>query len=209
MSRPARRIPTRPYHHGDLKAALLNEAEAILERDGVKALTLRAIARAAGVSHTAPRNHFGDLTGLLSELAAVGFGRFGVALETAMRQAGDDPRTRMKAMGRAYVVFARTHPGMFVLMFRSEQLDGSRPALRAAIDAARRGLRDATTEKTADKPLTPLQLSAQATAAWSLVHGFAVLLLDGRLDGLLKSLPGKRRVDTLLDAVLATSRVDD
>lgn len=205
MSRSA----ARPYHHGDLKAALLAEAETILEREGVQALTLRAIARAAGVSHTAPRNHFGDLTGLLSELAAVGFGRFGAALDSAMAKAGDDPQGRMKAMGRAYVMFARTYPGLFVLMFRSERLDSSRPALRAAIDAARQALRQAAAAKTSNRPLAPLQLSAQAAAAWSLVHGFAVLLLDGRLDGILKALPGKQRVDTLLDAVLATARVGD
>src|SRR5262245_33569186 len=66
----------RPYHHGDLRAALLAAAEEILEKEGIQALTLRAAARAVGVSHTAPQNHFGDLTGLLSELAAIGYRRF-------------------------------------------------------------------------------------------------------------------------------------
>ena len=68
MSELSIESPPRAYHHGDLKAALLAAAEAILERDGIQALTLRAAARAAGVSHAAPANHFGDLTGLLSEL---------------------------------------------------------------------------------------------------------------------------------------------
>src|SRR5438105_9211291 len=71
------------YHHGDLHEALLQAAEAVLERDGVQGLTLRAAAREAGVSHAAPTHHFGDMTGLVSELAAVGFRRFTAALSDA------------------------------------------------------------------------------------------------------------------------------
>jgi AcrR family transcriptional regulator len=166
-------------------------------------------ARAADVSHAAPKNHFGDLTGLLSELAAVGYHRFGAALAAAMAAAGDDPRTRMKAMGRAYVGFAKSHPGLFTLMFRSERLDPERPALRDGIDAARRALRAAAYARAPVKPLPPLQRAAQAAALWSLVHGFATLLLDGRLEGMIRSLPGAEDADSLLDAVLATVRVGE
>jgi AcrR family transcriptional regulator len=202
----------RPYHHGDLKAALLAEAETILERDGIQALTLRAAARAAGVSHAAPTNHFGDLTGLLSELAAVGFNRFSAELMAAMEAAptkatGDDNKTRSNAMGAAYVRFARRHPGLFVLMFRSERLDAARPALRDAIDAARLALRAASGEPA--QALSPRQMAAQAAARWSLVHGFAMLLLDGRLSGLLGSLPDGEDEDDLLDAVLAMTLIGE
>ncbi|MDP1883319.1 MAG: TetR family transcriptional regulator, partial [Bradyrhizobium sp.] len=65
-----------PYHHGALRDALLTAAETVLERDGLGGLTLRAVAREAGVSHAAPTHHFGDLTGLVSELAAIGFQQF-------------------------------------------------------------------------------------------------------------------------------------
>src|SRR5271155_3479730 len=106
MTKPASRRPRRPYHHGDLKVALLAAAERILEQDGIQGLTLRAIARKAGVSHAAPNNHFGDLTGLLSELAALGYRRFGAAVEAATVAAGSDPASRMKSMGTAYVSFA-------------------------------------------------------------------------------------------------------
>ena len=197
----------RPYHHGDLKAALLAQAEAILETQGIRALTLRAAARAAGVSHAAPRNHFHDLTGLLSELAAAGFHRFGAEVAGAMAAAGDDPRERIMAMGRAYVGFARAHPGLFTLMFRSEQIDPGRPALRDAIRAARQVLQAATLARAGGGALPPLELAAQATALWSLVHGFAVLLLNGRLDGTIRSLPGGVTAEELLEAVLATVRV--
>jgi AcrR family transcriptional regulator len=199
----------RPYHHGDLKTALLREAELVLERDGFQALTLRAVSRAAGVSHAAPNNHFGDLTGLLSELAAVGFNRFGATLGKAMDAAGEDPRDRMTAMGQAYVGFARAHPGLFALMFRSERLDDAHPPLRAAIGDARQALRAAASARAPAIPLSPLQLVAQAAALWSLVHGFAMLLLEGRLEGMIKSLPGEEDADSLLAAVLATARVGD
>src|SRR5271156_1021705 len=82
----------RRYHHGDLHAALVAAAEEILERDGIQALTLRATARAAGVSHAAPAHHFGDLTGLLSDLAAGGYVRFAAELANAMESAGQDPK---------------------------------------------------------------------------------------------------------------------
>lgn len=195
---------TRPYHHGDLKTALLTEAEAILERDGIQALTLRATARAAGVSHAAPTNHFGDLTGLLSELAAVGFNRFSAALMAA-RTTGGDPASRARAMGKAYVRFARAYPGLFILMFRSERLDTGRPALREGMDSAAQALR--ATGAPAGDDVPPLHGLAQAAARWSLVHGFAMLLLDGRLNGMIASLPDETGPDELLDAVLAVTRV--
>src|SRR5471032_2109867 len=72
-----------PYHHGALRDALLDAAEVVLERDGLAGLTLRAVAREAGVSHAAPTHHFGDLTGLVSELAAIGFRQFSAAMTAA------------------------------------------------------------------------------------------------------------------------------
>src|SRR5262245_12412967 len=77
--RAAKHAP--PYHHGSLREAMLRAAESILERDGIRGLTLRAAAREAGVSHAAPKNHFGDVMGLLSDLAAVGFARFRAVME--------------------------------------------------------------------------------------------------------------------------------
>jgi AcrR family transcriptional regulator len=203
------RASPRPYHHGDLKAALLEQAEAILESDGIPGLTLRAIARRAGVSHTAPNNHFDDLTGLLSELAAVGFMKFGAALNAATTQAGDDPRDTMKAMGLAYVGFARAHPGLFSLMFRSELLDPSRPALRDAIADTRTALRNQISARSPARKLTPMQIAARSTAVWSLVHGFAVLMLDGRLDSTINALPGQEDAGSLLDAVLSITQLDE
>src|ERR1700749_866010 len=110
-----------PYHHGALRDALLQAAERVLERDGLAGLTLRAVAREAGVSHAAPTHHFGDLTGLLSELAAIGFRQFNAAMAAA-GASSTVPLQQAAARARAYVAYAQAHPGMYGLMFRTERL---------------------------------------------------------------------------------------
>src|ERR1700688_2080962 len=101
-----------PYHHGALRDALLEAAERVLERDGLAGLTLRAVAREAGVSHAAPTHHFGDLTGLVSELAAIGFRQFNAAMASACDSA-TTPLSRALARPKAYVAYAQAHPGMY------------------------------------------------------------------------------------------------
>jgi AcrR family transcriptional regulator len=193
---------SKPYHHGDLKQALLKEAERILEEEGIQALTLRAVSRAVGVSHTAPQNHFGDLTGLLSELAAGGYRRLGAVLSSAVQAAAPEPRLRLRAMGRAYIAFVRAHPGLFTLMFRSERLDSAWPALQDAIANLRQILREAVGAVThVETPASPLDAVAQTTAVWALVHGYAMLMLEGRLKTAVAGLPGESAA-TLFEAVM-------
>jgi AcrR family transcriptional regulator len=181
-----KRHAAKSYHHGDLREAMLSEAERVIETDGIQALTMRAAARVIGVSHTAPRNHFGDLTGLLSELAADGYRRFAKALIDAEAAAGPEPRDRLRALGRAYIRFAAGHPGLFTLMFRSDQLDHERPALREAMAPARAALTNAVTTPTdaGDTTLSKVQ-AAKIAALRSLAHGYAVLMLDQGLSDLL------------------------
>ncbi|WP_374446015.1 TetR/AcrR family transcriptional regulator [Stella sp.] len=197
--------PPGAYHHGSLRRALLEAAEAILERDGVHGLTLRAAARDAGVSHAAPKNHFGDLSGLLSELAASGFERLREEL-LARARPGQTAAERKAAIGYGYVAFARAHPGLFQLMFRSERLDPRRPSLADAMQGAFQVLAG-----TAGVPAAPAAAASPAqvadiAAAWSIVHGFAMLMLDGRLKPLLARLPPGGDEMDLLRAVLDRAR---
>jgi AcrR family transcriptional regulator len=199
-------MSAKPYHHGDLAPALLRAAEDILEREGLAGLTLRAIARRAGVSHMAPAHHFGDLSGLLSELAAHGYRLFGERL----RQAQDNPAERSvaRATAQAYVAFAREKPGLFLLMFRSERLDFERPALaEAASGAAQALMRSAGVSPAAVTQSGPAV--ARMVFDWSVVHGFAMLLIDGRLNPLL-AMPGQQRdparlLDDALNAAFGPS----
>jgi len=195
-----------PYHHGALHEALLQAAETILERDGLPGLTLRAAAREAGVSHAAPTHHFGDMTGLLSELAAAGFRKFGAALREAAA-AKTSAADRMDAMGEAYVAFARNHPSMFLLMFRSERLDVERPALRDAMDEAfellMRGVSD---RRGVQMQPASLGILAEIVRAWSMVHGFAMLMIDHRLEPVLQVLPAGTNEHDLLHAMLTRQK---
>jgi AcrR family transcriptional regulator len=194
-----------PYHHGALRDALLEAAETVLERDGLSGLTLRAVAREAGVSHAAPTHHFGDLTGLLSELAAIGFRQFNAAMVAAGAN-GTSLVEKALARARAYVAYAQAHPGMYGLMFRTERLDMTRPSLCEAANASFEGLAGAIG---ANRPgqaaggSLSLDQAAAIARAWSLVHGFTMLLLDNRLTDMLRRLPKGTTAETLLDAMLS------
>ncbi|MGY3606283.1 MULTISPECIES: TetR/AcrR family transcriptional regulator [unclassified Bradyrhizobium] len=209
-ARPARRqrrSGEAPYHHGALHEALLTAAERVLERDGLAGLTLRAVAREAGVSHAAPTHHFGDLAGLLSELAAIGFRQFNDAMRAAVA-GGATIAEKGLARAKAYIAYAQAHPGMYGLMFRTERLDMSRPSLHEAASAAFGGLAGAVGESRhehIEEQKLSLDQAAAIVRAWSLVHGFTTLLLDGRLSDVLKRLPEGTSAETLLDAMLHSS----
>ena len=199
-----------PYHHGDLHEALLQSAERVLERDGLAGLTLRAVAREAGVSHAAPTHHFGDLSGLLSELAAIGFRMFNAAMVDA---GNSETLPLMKALARAkaYVAYAQARPGMYALMFRNERLDMTRPSLHEAATASFEGLASAVGAGRQQNlsggvpEALSLEQAAAIARAWSLVHGFTMLLLDGRLKDILHRLPAGTGADQLLDAMLRST----
>jgi AcrR family transcriptional regulator len=205
--RPAGANEDTPYHHGALRDALLEAAERVLERDGLAGLTLRAVAREAGVSHAAPTHHFGDLTGLVSELAAIGFRQFNAAMAAAGSIGGSGLEKAM-ARAKAYVAYAQAHPGMYGLMFRTERVDMTRPSLHEAASAsfaALAGAIGASRQEQIHEEALSLGQAAAIARAWSLVHGFTMLLLDGRLADILRRLPKGTDAETLLDAMLKST----
>ena len=180
--RPAAKPPGR-YHHGELRRALLDAALAVIERDGVSALSLRALARRLGVSHAAPAHHFPDKAALLVEIAREGFERFGAALAAAADAAPDDD-ARLAAIGRAYVDFALAHPATFRVMFGRELAElGSPPAVLAEASgkAYQVLLRGAEAALAPAPPERRPPVELVAFAAWSAVHGATMLWLDGPL----------------------------
>lgn len=174
----------RSYHHGNLRAALLEAAEAELEASGIERFSLRAVAKRAGVSHAAPAHHFGDATGLLTTLAAIGYR----ALDAELREGGDaepDPRRRLDGAGPGYVRFAMSRPALFRLIFSSARPDFADPELKDAADAAFATLaRDIATLTGAD-PFRSDPAMHDLMIAWGLVHGLADLMNAGRLKPLL------------------------
>ncbi|MBL7254826.1 TetR/AcrR family transcriptional regulator [Paractinoplanes lichenicola] len=149
------------YHHGDLRRVLLEATAAAIQEHGVAALSLRDLARRAGVSHAAPAHHFGDKAGLLTAFAAAGFEELATAL------AGDD----FLEMGVAYVRFALSRPAHFEVMFRPDLYHADDPALLAARAKSSEALYGEDTDKTAGQ------------AGWSIAHGFATLWLSGAFPG--------------------------
>jgi AcrR family transcriptional regulator len=125
----------RPYHHGHLRAALLDEAERMLRGRGAQALSLRELARNLGVSHGAPRRHFPDRQALLDALAERGFQRLGGELRAAYDRAGADFKSRLHATAAAYVRFATRDAALLELMFAGKHGDHA-DALRSAADDA-------------------------------------------------------------------------
>lgn len=130
------RIPTsRPYHHGDLRAALLQSAERTLREKGAAALSLRELARATGVSHAAPGRHFKDKQALLDALALAGYERLNQALSAATDAGPDaDFEQRLTALARAYLGFAVDNPELLELMFARKHEPDSSDRLAAAVD---------------------------------------------------------------------------
>lgn len=171
--------PPRTYHHGDLHAALLAAAEAELAETGVEGFSLRGCARRAGVSHAAPKHHFGDLTGLLTAVAIHAFDLLGrrIDAETGPLQPGTPAHLLATATG--YFAFALERPELFKLMFRTERL---REGDAALIAAGRTAFTRAVVAvagilgRPADgnDPLT----ARRTTAFWALTHGYATLALE-------------------------------
>lgn len=164
--------PRRPYHHGDLRRAILTAALDVIAADGPSALSLRDLARRAGVSHAAPAHHFKDRTGLLTAIAAEGFG----LLAGTLHEAAD-----LKDAGVRYVRFAREHPAHFQVMFTPELLRADDLELTAARALAGDALRAAVAGVRPEALGVDARLAG--VAAWSLAHGFATLLLGHNLDG--------------------------
>ncbi|WP_098892332.1 MULTISPECIES: TetR/AcrR family transcriptional regulator [Streptomyces] len=160
----------RAYHHGDLRRVILDAALDVIATNGPGALSLRDLARRAGVSHAAPAHHFKDRTGLLTAVAAEGYALFADALAGA-----PDLRER----GIAYVRFAATHPAHFQVMFQPDLHRTDDPDLLAARARATEALRAGV----ADLPPAGRGEDDRlaGVAAWSLAHGFATLLLSGNL----------------------------
>ncbi len=180
------RRPKRPnrYHHGDLPRALLDAALHIVETQGTEALTLRAVARLAGVSQAAPYRHFANKEAILAAVAEDGFRSLITAMRQSVQDCGDLPLARLRAVGIGYVTFATSHPSHFRVMFGRDMADRSAfPTLRqvasdtlamvvdAIADCQRAGL------VRSEEPAADLALTA-----WSSVHGLSALLVDGVLD---------------------------
>lgn len=170
----------RAYHHGDLRKALIEAAEAELAEKGIEGFTLRGCAKRAGVSHAAPAHHFKDANALLTALAAEGFQRFAAAMRKRQDEAAD-ARGRLIGAGLGYIDFALANPALFRLMFSSSRPDFGDAVLNEAGAASFDILTEAVGEARGAGPGRDETVMIDVAAAWSIVHGLAELLLAGRM----------------------------
>ena len=189
---PMSTLPRRKtaYHHGDLRAALVQAAAALLDERGVQGVTLREAARRAGVSHGAPYRHFLGREALLTELAREGFARLVAALDAAAPRGG-------REVARAYIHFALAQPHRFRLMFELAAGAGREAGWRDALQGTARAFAGAFSGLAEAR-----DAQRAAVAAWSLVHGLAQLMLDGHVGGAVsREGAGERFADEVLGAL--------
>jgi AcrR family transcriptional regulator len=170
------------YHHGNLRAALLDSALVVLTEKGVAGFSMREAARRAGVSQSAPKHHFGDARGLLGALATRAYRQLCDRL-ASLELAGLDARERVTRVAAEYVDFAGDNRALFDLMWRMTQFDFTASELaeqkHRALGILNRAVRGEDAEPAAhdtDPALLP------SYAVWSLVHGYTTLALEGAID---------------------------
>jgi AcrR family transcriptional regulator len=173
----------RPYHHGNLREALLRAAEKALETGGPQSISLRELSRELGVSHTSPRRHFADKQALLDALALRGFERFDEVLARALGQRGQDFKGRLTKMARAYVGFALKHPALLSLMFEAKHRpDAPREILEASEKAFSRA--PATfAEGQAAGEVVPGDPTRLAIVVFSALLGLVSISTNGKFKG--------------------------
>jgi AcrR family transcriptional regulator len=166
-----------PATRPQVREALLTAARAELVEHGRAAISLRAVARRAGLSHASPKYHFGDRSGLLTAIATEGFDALARHLAEVHES---DAQQQFAALGRAYIDFGLSHPALFELMFAPGELHATDPELMAGQEQAIGSLTTAVS-RLAGIDATPSGTPKLALISWALVHGLVVLARDGAL----------------------------
>ncbi len=173
---------TVPYHHGSLPEALMDGVARAVTEHGVTGVSLRDVARQAGVSHSAPAHHFGSKAGMLTAFAARGYDLLAESVIAEVAAAwANDGAAELAAIGRGYVAFAIGHPAEFEVMFSPDAIEIDDPRLHAASETAYAVLTSAIGRCAEEGRLHGRSPEVVAVAAWSMVHGLSALWLSGRL----------------------------
>jgi AcrR family transcriptional regulator len=182
-SNPAALAPKR-YHHGDLRNALIRAGQVLLAEGGSAALDLRKVARAAGVSHTAPYRHFADKQALLAAIAEEGFHQLAARMDAALAQAPGNAGDQLQLIARAYVQFALDQPAHMREMFSGLTVErAAYPDLHAAAKAAFSRVIQVVERGQAQREIGPGDSANLSMVAWTQIHGIAMLLIEDQLPG--------------------------
>jgi AcrR family transcriptional regulator len=182
-----------PYHHRNLREALVTAGRTLLEERGMRGFTLRECARRAEVSHAAPAHHFASLDDLLAEIAARGFVELAATMTAEARRA-TDPASRLVGQGVGYMAFGAANPMLFRLMFSQERTEASKVVREAHFTAIAAAIPDASAEM-------KIRMS---DFAWATVHGFIGLVLESQIGGTESARALKARGLAILSAMAET-----
>jgi AcrR family transcriptional regulator len=186
----------KPYHHGDLHEEILCAACELLEENNIASLSLRAVAKKVGVSHTAPYRHFKDKESLLAGIAALGYDELGTQLADAVKSHPGDPAAQLQEAGHRYLQLAVNNPQCTQLMFAGVlPCDDTYPELKASGESAFNGLKTIIEEGQAQGVFRKGDIEMLALTAWSGIHGLTLLAIGGNLPDIL-SIPVDLRAMT-------------
>jgi AcrR family transcriptional regulator len=200
---------SRPYHHGDLRNALVDAAVAAARQDGPSAVLLRDIARRVGVSHNAGYRHFASREDLLRAVAEQGLAELGANMQRSLdavpkrRDPAERARQRLRAIGRAYVEYAVSEPGLFRTIWAAATSPVTRPDTGASVGGPPdpyQLLNAALDELVGAGALPKARRPYSETAAWAAVHGLATLVIDGPL-GAMPAIEREKALNRLCDVI--------
>ncbi|WP_373490434.1 TetR/AcrR family transcriptional regulator [Parasphingorhabdus sp.] len=187
------------FHHGNLRAALLQAAFEILDEAGPDAITIREVARRSGVSHAAPVNHFKNRTELLTVVATILFRELDSAISAKLQTFPTTPADCVRSFANTLIAFGLEHPNRYQLLWRRDLVDNSDADLQAAMDGIY------------DKLISAIDLSKNKTrfdkhtfaiAIWSLAHGYVTMRLNQNFEPMNDSITGQSRQDAIIEAVI-------
>lgn len=198
MSRSSAATRDTPYHHGNLREALMDAAFALLDEDGAEAVTIRAVARRAGVTHAAPANHFAGRKALMTALAARVFEDLAREIARRLARAGGGLEARLRVFADAVLRFGLASPNRYRLIWRWDALDGQDAALQQSMDA----IYDRLIAELSAHGSSSLDPHSRAIALWSMVHGYVSMRIEGNLVPGRDAVTGEPREKAIVTALL-------
>lgn len=174
----AKQKRTAGQKHGDLRMALLNEGLALLDKEGVEGVTIRAVARNAGVAHSAPANHFPTKRAMLTAIAAIVFADLADLTIEAITDIKDKPEQAIQAFAETCFQFAFNSPNRYQLLWQRQQIDQDEPALSKEMERVYSALLSLLQQ---DQIKHRVDIETDAIAIWSMIHGYISMRLDGNL----------------------------
>jgi AcrR family transcriptional regulator len=186
----------KPFHHGDLKRVLFDAALALLDEHGAGGVTIRAVAKAAGVSHGAPVNHYKDRRALLTALAKAQFDTLLTEIVTRLADLNDESGSGIEIFASAMMDFGFRYPNRYRLLWRADLIDHAEPELLEIMD----GIYDRLcAEFSKAVPTRKFDKDTYAVALWSMVHGYVDMRLSGMFEPLNDSISGAPRGEAIID----------